>query len=343
MLHTTQRGYPSTIAFGDGPPPLAGEDLMSRESTFIDLLRSLATAPGARGLRDDAALLEIGGTHLVLTKDLLVEGIHYRPDDPPEDVAWKLLAVNLSDLAAKGAHPVAVLLGYTLGDSAWDRAFADGLRQGLHSFGVPLIGGDTVAGPPGAPRTLSLTAIGEARRPAPSREGARPGDILWVSGTIGDAGAGLAMLGGELAPDEALVRRYRRPRPRMDAGLALAPLVSAIMDVSDGLLIDALRMAGASGARFSIELDHIPLSQAYIASLGDSREARLRAVTSGDDYELLFTAPEIVGVAIVGLSEEFGVPLSRIGRVEPGDGLALADADGPVPLPPRLGYEHGAG
>ncbi len=169
---------------------------MTAESEFIAVMRSLASHDGARGLADDAALLEVGGVTLVLTKDMIVEGVHFRSDDPPEDVAWKLAAVNLSDLAAKGATPVAALLGYMLGDREWGRRFAEGLRTALGAFRIELIGGDTVAGARGVPRVLSLTAIGEAQGPVPARSGAAAGDELWVSGTIGDAGAGLAVLCG---------------------------------------------------------------------------------------------------------------------------------------------------
>src|SRR5690349_6892304 len=120
---------------------------------------------------------------------MLIEGVHYLPGDPPGDVAWKLLAVNLSDLAANGARPIGVLLGYSLGDDEWDEAFVAGLGTALAAFGLPLLGGDTVRG--GGPRTLALTALGESHGPVPSRAGGRAGDQLWVSGTIGDAGAGL--------------------------------------------------------------------------------------------------------------------------------------------------------
>ncbi|MET0362586.1 MAG: AIR synthase related protein, partial [Sphingobium sp.] len=168
---------------------------MSRESAFIDALRAFATDPAARGLCDDAAVLPRPAGDLVLTQDMLVEGVHYLPDDDPADVAWKLLAVNLSDLAAKGAAPVGVLLGYAMTDDAdWDAAFAAGLGVAAAGWGVPLLGGDTVRMPPGAPRTLGLTAIGRASGAgAPARNGAQPGDMLWVSGTIGDAALGLAI------------------------------------------------------------------------------------------------------------------------------------------------------
>jgi thiamine-monophosphate kinase len=306
-----------------------------RESAFIDSLRALAGHPAARGLLDDAAVLEVGGETLVLTHDMIVEGVHYLPGDPPADVAWKLVAVNLSDLAAKGARPIGVLLGFTLGEEAWDRAFADGLGAALAAFGVPLLGGDTVSAPA---RVLGLTAIGRASHPPPSRSGARPGDLLWVSGTIGDAGAGLRVLKGALGPSDALVERYRNPRPRLEAGERLAPLVSAMMDVSDGLLLDAARMADASGCAVQIELDSVPLSDAFLALCG---EARLEAASAGDDYELLFAAGGSQAGAILALAEEIGLPLSRIGRFAAGEGLVLSDRGARVPLPARLGFEHG--
>lgn len=314
---------------------------MSGESAFIDTLRALATDPAARNLIDDAAVLEMGDGALVLTHDMIVEGIHYLPGDPPEDVAWKLVAVNLSDLAAKGARPMGALLGYTLGDGDWDAAFAKGLGLALSAFDLNLLGGDTTAMPEGAPRALGLTAIGMAAKPVPSRAGARPGDQLWVSGTIGDAGAGLAALRAGGIEPAALIERYRTPRPRLEAGQRLAPIVTAMMDVSDGLLIDARRMAAASGCALSIGLDAVPLSGELLALTGDTRDERLRAVTAGDDYELLFAAPAARAPRILALAEEIGLPLSPIGRCEPGAGLGLSDHDTPVPLPERLGFEHG--
>jgi thiamine-monophosphate kinase len=300
------------------------------------LLRAFAADPAARGLLDDAAVLEVGGETLVLTHDLIVEGVHFLPSDPPADVAWKLLAVNLSDLAGKGARPLGVLLGFALGGDAWDRAFAQGLGVALAAFGLPLLGGDTVSAPA---RVLGLTAIGSAAAAVPSRAGARPGHLLWVTGTIGDAGAGLAALqGGIDAP--ALVERYRTPRPRLEAGERLAPRVSAMMDVSDGLLIDAARMAAASGCAATIALDSLPLSEAYLERRG---EARLEAATSGDDYELLFAADAGAAPALLALAEEIGLPFSRIGRFEPGEGLSLTDRGGAVALPASLGYQHGRG
>lgn len=302
------------------------------ESAFIESLRALATHPAARKLLDDAAVLEVGGRTLVLTHDMLVEGVHYLPGDPPADVAWKLLAVNLSDLAAKGARPLGVLLGYSLGDEEWDSAFVAGLATALRAFGLPLLGGDTVRG--AGARTMALTAIGEADGPVPSRAGGRPGDHLWVTGMIGDAGLGLRGVG------ETLVERYRNPRPRLEAGARLAPLVRAMMDVSDGLLIDASRLAAASGVAAEIDLALVPLSAAFLSAQGDGLEARLEAATAGDDYELLFAAPPDRVPEILALQDELGLPVSRIGTLRQGAGLRLTEADQAVPLPPRLGWEH---
>jgi len=311
---------------------------VSSESAFIESLRALATHPAARNLLDDAAVLEVGGHKLVLTHDMLVEGVHYLPDDPPGDVAWKLLAVNLSDLAAKGARPVGVLLGYSLGEEGWDAAFARGLETALRAFTLPLLGGDTVRG--AGPRTLALTALGEARGPIPSRSGGHAGDHLWVSGSIGDGGAGLRGLRGEIAHSPALAERYRNPRPRLEAGERLAALVTAMTDLSDGLLIDASRLAAASGVAAAIDLALVPLSEAFVAILGDGREARLAAATAGDDYELLFAATAARAAEILALQDEIGLPLSRIGRLEAGTGLSLTDGAEALPPPSRLGWEH---
>nr|WP_294169448.1 thiamine-phosphate kinase [uncultured Sphingomonas sp.] len=323
------------------------------ESDFIARLRAIASDPGARGLADDAAVLAAPGD-LVLTHDMLVEGVHYLAADPPEDVAWKLVAVNLSDLAAKGARPRGVLLGHSLlGDGDWDARFADGLGRALEAMAAPLLGGDTVAYR-GGPRVLSLTALGDAPPGgAPSRSGARAGDDIWVSGAIGDGGAGLTIakrLAGDPAGlaiargtdgPAALLDRYRRPTPRIALGRALAPHVGAMMDVSDGLLIDCKRMCAASGAAADLDLDRVPISAALLAHAGEDRSARLAAATAGDDYELLFAAPAASAHAIEAAAGGAGVPVTPIGRMREGEGVHLSDAAGAVPLPARLGYEHG--
>jgi thiamine-monophosphate kinase len=298
------------------------------EADFIQRLRAIATHPAARGLVDDAAVLG----DLVLTHDMIVEGIHYLPTDPPADVAWKLLAVNLSDLAAKGAEPEGVLLGYPLGEAAWDAAFAEGLAEALEHFGVPLLGGDTVSAPKGAPRMIGLTAIGRSAH-APDRRGAQAGDGLWLIGAIGEAGAGLAIARGADGPAE-LLAAYRRPMPLLVEGRLIAPHAHAMADVSDGLLIDASRLAAASGLKVLIDLDAVPRSAILTAFAGDDRAARLAAVTAGDDYALICAAPP----EAAGEIEKTGAV--RIGSFGAGMGLTLYDGDGDVPLPERLGYEH---
>jgi thiamine-monophosphate kinase len=289
---------------------------MKGEAAFISALRALAGDPAARGLADDCAVLEIGGETLVLTHDMMVEGVHVRDDADPADIAWKLVAVNLSDLAAKGAHPLGVLLGHMLGEG--DERFLAGLEEVLGHYGVPLLGGDTVAGE--GRRAWGLTAIGQATHsPVPSRSGARPGDTVWVTGELG-----AAMLGFEALRDatEADSTAYRRPLARLAEGAALSPVVTAIMDVSDGLLLDASRMAEASGAILALDSAAIPLA---------TDRARLdEAVRWGDDYELLFTLP--AGV-------EPPVAATRIGEVRAGGPGLMLDGEAPKGT---LGWEHGA-
>lgn len=295
------------------------------ETQFLALLRTLPLHPGARGLADDAAV--VGG--LVVTTDTLVEGVHFLPIDPAGDVAWKLVAQNLSDLAAKGAVPEGVLLNFPLSDDGWDRAFLTGFAQALATFACPLIGGDTVSLPTGAPRILTLTALGRDGA-APARGGGCVDDALWVTGTIGDAGAGLAIARGEPGP-AALLAAYRRPQPCLAEGRALAPLVHAMSDVSDGLLIDAARIAAASGLAATVDLAAVPLSAAYRAHVGGGRAARLAAATAGDDYQLLFAAaPDMVPP----------VAATRIGSLAAGSGLVLVDGAELLALPDRLGFEH---
>jgi thiamine-monophosphate kinase len=300
---------------------------MMTEADFLAALRTLPLHAGAHDLRDDTARLG----DLVLTTDTIVEGIHYLAGDAPGDVAWKLLAVNLSDLAAKGAVPEGVLLNYPLGDGDWDAAFLVGLGDALTHFACTLLGGDTVSLPAGAPRVITLTAIGRAAAP-PTRSGAQAGDVLNVTGTIGDAGAGLRIAHGEFGP-ATLLAAYRRPQPRLAEGRVLGPHVHAMMDVSDGLLIDAARMAVASTLAVSIDLDAVPLSADYRAFAGNDLPARLAAATAGDDYQLLFAAP--IDLALP-------VPATRIGAFTPGAGLTLTHAGAPVPLPASLGFEHRA-
>lgn len=289
---------------------------MSREADFIQSLRALATHPAARGLVDDCAVLEIGSETLVLTHDIMVEGTHYLAGSDMAEVAWKLVAVNLSDLAAKGAQPVGVLLGHMLGDD--DARFAQGLAEVLAAYDVPLLGGDTVSGT--GPRSHGITAIGRATHtPVPSRSGAQVGDAVYVTGTLGAAMLGFEALRDGTGADHAA---YSRPQPLLAEGRALSAHVSAMMDVSDGLLLDAFRMADASAVSIGINSAEVPVAESARA---------LDCMRWGDDYQLLFTLPPDV---------ESPVPATRIGSVEP-RGFAPLFLDGePLLNPEGLGYTH---
>ena len=287
--------------------------------------------PAARGLLDDTAVIEFGQETLILTHDMMAEGVHWLPTADPADVAWKLVASNLSDLAAKGARPLGVLLGFMLGDDQWDRRFAVGLQEVLVRYDVSLWGGDTVANR-GDKRALGLTAIGVAtHRPVPSRSGAKQGDLIYVTGTLGDALAGFEMIEAGFIEISDLANVYNRPEPRLSEGHALAPIVTAMMDISDGLLLDAERMAKASGVEICIDLSSIPLSESYQKQRRNDLESRLQAASWGDDYELLFTAHPDAAIPVCA---------NAVGRVGTGTGLTLHDAGNPVELPPLLGYQH---
>ena len=307
-----------------------------REAEVIARLRRMATAPEARGLLDDVAMLD----NLVITHDTIAEGVHFLPFDPPASVGWKLIAVNLSDLAAKGATPAGALLALTLsGDEAWDGEFLTGVEHACESYSLPLIGGDTIALPPGAPRILGLTAIGRAGSHVPGRDGGRPGDGLWLVGTLGDSAAGLAELMAEKDATGPLVDIYRRPVPQLGAGQAIAPHAHAMMDVSDGLLLDATRMAEASGCAMRIELDALPLSAAFVAERGQDLAARMFAATAGDDYALLAALPGRFDPSTLSLPS--GTRISRIGTLATGElTLSLTFAGTAVELPEQMGFEH---
>jgi thiamine-monophosphate kinase len=311
------------------------------------LLAPLATAPGALGLTDDAALIDLPpGERLVVTADALVEGVHFLAGDPPDLVARKLLRCNLSDLAAMAAIPVAYVMTMALPprcDDDWVARFAQGLAIDQAEFGIHLLGGDSVSTP--GPITLSVTAFGRA--PAGGevrRSGARPGDIVYVSGTIGDGALGLLAATGRLvgldpAERDYLADRYRLPRPRTTLGPALSGLATAMMDISDGLIGDLDHLAAASGVAAVIEAALVPLSPAAASVIADD-VGRIEAVlTGGDDYELLFTAAPDTDLA--GPAARSGVPVTAIGRVTAGAGVEILDRDGaPLPLS-RRGSRHG--
>jgi len=301
-------------------------------------------APGAFGLTDDAASLSPRSGHdLVLTKDTLVEGVHFLSSDPADLVARKVLRVNLSDLAAKGATPIGYLLS-----CAWPaettidfiKSFASGLAADQSEFGLTLLGGDTVRTP--GPLTLSVTAIGEVPTGQMlRRSGAQTGDDLYVTGTIGDAFLGLEILQDRLSMDSgemrtALVAGYQVPSPRVSLGPALRGIAHGSIDVSDGLLADARHLAEASGVKVDLDLKAVPLSTAARASGADL----LRLASGGDDYEILFTASADDAETIAELGLKHGVAVHRIGRVQAGEGLSVFDERGnPVDVT-IYGYEH---
>ncbi len=328
----------------DAPPKRLGEFALIAK-LFAPLA---AKEKGAFNLTDDAATLSVPAGHeLVVTTDTLIEGVHFLHDDPPDLIAKKALRVNLSDLAAKGAKAQTYLLALSLAswaDNDWLNRFSSGLADDQNRFGVTLIGGDTTATP--GPLTLSITAFGiiEAGRML-RRLGARPRDIVFVSGTVGDAGAGLAVLKGEGTGlsdfvRSALVSRYQLPEPRLSLGRRLVGLASAALDVSDGLLADLGHIAEVSGVKITVDAARLPLSPATRAFWGTGTEAIVRAATSGDDYEIAFTAPASLRAKLEALAGELGVELHEIGRVDAGKGIVLADASGkPLPIT-RPGFTH---
>lgn len=303
----------------------------------------LAEDPAALGLTDDACLLpQEAGFEAVITADALVEGVHFLPSDPPDLIASKALRVNLSDLAAKGAVPRGYLLALSLPrdlDDAWLASFARGLAADQEQFGVSLLGGDTTATP--GPLTIAITALGQV--PAGSmirRSGARPGDAVFVSGTIGDAGAGLHLLQGSLAAGEGaefLTGRYHQPTPRLSLGQALRGIATASLDVSDGLLADLAHIAQVSKVRLVVEADRIPLSPA-LRRHWPGLEGIIRAATSGDDYEIAFTAASASAVAAA--ASKCYVSATNIGHVEKGEGVTLVDGAGNIIPVARKGYLH---
>jgi thiamine-monophosphate kinase len=304
--------------------------------------------PGGLGLLDDAALVDCrAGRRLVMTADAIVEGVHYLPEDPPDLVARKLLRVNLSDLAAMGARPLHYLLTTALPARLgleWLAGFARGLDEDQRRFGVALLGGDSVA--TSGPAVLSLTAIGEVAAGAEIRRGgARAGDLVWVSGTIGDAFLGLGVLRGaypELAAEHraALIDRFQVPEPRVALGTALGGIARAMIDVSDGLLADLGHICETSRVGAVVEQEALPMSAAARVVMALDPGIATRLAAGGDDYELLFAAPAEAMEKIRALSIRLGLPITAIGRIEPGDGVRLVDGDGHEIAIKAAGYRH---
>ncbi len=303
---------------------------------FVIIARYFAplAGEGGFGLKDDAALLPARAGHdLVVTADTISEGTDFFASDPPDTIAQKALRVNLSDLVAKGAEPAHYLLSLILPHTVthdWLAAFASGLARDQETFGISLLGGDTSAGE--GPLSIAVTAFGFVPRgKMVKRGGARVGDAVYVTGTIGDSGGGLAIFKREKhtlsdSDRDHLIGRYRLPQPPVGFASRLRDLAHASVDISDGLIADLGHIASASGVRMVVEGAQVPLSQPLRAFWGAN--ALLRAVTAGDDYQIAFTAPP-------GLSG----PFTRIGHVETGEGVNLV-IDGHVVEIPLTGYQH---
>jgi thiamine-monophosphate kinase len=331
------------------------QDGLSGEEAIIALLTPLAEGfPGAFGLKDDCALVSPPpDCELVLKTDPIAEGVHFLASDTPQDIAWKALAVNASDIAAKGAAPLGYLMALSFPSAPelqWMRAFADGLGAAQASFGCKLIGGDTDRRP--GPITITITMIGSVPRgQMVTRTTARPGDVLFVSGSIGDAGLGLvlvrdpsaaARLGLSAVDADAMIRRYRRPEPHLALASAVRQYASAAMDISDGLVKDLERLLRASGVAGRLEAAEVPFSEPARKVLDTSPSQLIQLITAGDDYEVLASVPERNAEAFAAAARAAGVPVSRIGAVLPGPpGLTIIGSDGrPLPVPQRTGWDH---
>ena len=317
----------------------AGTPLPAEFSLIARHFAPLA-GPGTDGLRDDVAVLTPPpGRDLVLKADALVEGVHFLPTDPADLVARKLLRVNLSDLAGKGAIPIGYLLTISVPrgtPDAWFEAFAAGLAQDQREFSLYLLGGDTTSTP--GPISLSLTAIGHAAPGAvPRRGGASAGDEIWVTGTIGDGALGLAVAQGRLSdPTGHLLDRYRLPRPRL--GLALGGLAGASMDVSDGLLQDLSHICRHSSLAAEVALASVPLSAPAREAGPDWLPVILNG---GDDYEVLLTAPVARAGDLAAAASRAGIPLTRIGKMVAGNSeVRVLDAAGKPLSLKSAGWSH---
>ena len=325
--------------------PASGED-----SLIARYFRPLATDPGAFGLDDDAAALKPDGNDIVVTTDAIVEGVHFLPDDPPDTVARKALRVNLSDLAAKGAIPAGFVLTLALrhADEAWLTPFAAALGEDASQFACPLLGGDTVSTP--GPLMVSVTAFG---RVPPGkmvhRSGAKASERVMVTGTIGDAALGLAVLrGGKVhaaatgtAARAALVERYRVPQPRVALAEIVRRYASAAMDVSDGLAGDLTKLCGVSGVSAVIDLVSVPLSDAARDLVSRGIVGLETLIAGGDDYEILCTLPEDRVEAFAQAARDAGVTVSSIGTIVAGSAVPkFIDAQGREIVLERLSYSH---
>lgn len=328
--------------------------ITSEEALIGEFWGPLAAGfPGAFGLGDDCAVIAPPhGCELVVTTDGIIAGVHVLGDEEPGAIAWKALAVNVSDLVAKGANPLAYVMGIALPGNpqrAWLRQFADGLGQAQAAFGCQLIGGDTDCTP--GPLSVSITAFGSVPSGGMLRRStARPGDLVYVSGTIGDAALGLALrrdpsMRERCRLDEAACRyldaKFRRPQPPIKLTAALRAYASASMDVSDGLIKDFDRLCRASGAGGRIEAARVPLSDAAQTIVARSGATIADLMTGGEDYEVLAAIPAQRAAEYERSAVAAGIAVTRIGAIaEACDGIAALDASGQQMQLARTGWDH---
>ncbi len=301
-----------------------------------------ATPRAALGVGDDCALLDVpAGQQLAVSTDMLIEGRHFFPDVDPDALGHKTLAVNLSDLAAMGAEPLAFTLALALPDADpdWLAPFSAGLLRLAEAHGIELVGGDTNRGP----RNLCVTVMGTVPTgKALRRAGARVGDDLWVSGTPGDARLALGALRDEWPLDasdlHAVLPRLERPTPRVALGIALRDVATSAIDISDGLLGDLAHVLRGSGVGATVEVDRVPTSPTLTAQTLERR--RLCQLAGGDDYELLFTAPRSARADVERAASAAATPVARIGHIDTDQSLRLVDADGNAIDPGFPSFEH---
>ena len=313
---------------------------------FDLIARYFAPLSDASGLnlQDDAAVLQPpAGQELVVTKDLMIEGVHFRASDGPGVAAQRLLRTNLSDLAAMGAQPVGVLLGLALKaplDEAWITGLASALGADLREFDCTLLGGDTTTG--AQTTVLSLTALGYVPSgQALERGGARPGDLVFCSGVIGDGYLGLHAGEDDWPDHPTLIARFQKPQPRLALGTRLRGVASSATDVSDGLLADLGHIAKASRCLIEVDAAAVPLSDAAIDYVGHHPHKLITLVTGGDDYELVFTISPSMQGKLTSIATDLGLKVTCIGRVLEGNpGVTLKDRDGRAINVGQAGYEH---
>ncbi|MBU2532606.1 MAG: thiamine-phosphate kinase [Alphaproteobacteria bacterium] len=324
------------------------------EERFIEAYLSALSDgfPGAHGLKDDCAeLAPLPGHSLVLKTDPIVEGVHFFDDDAPEDLGWKALAVNVSDLAAKAARPLAYLMALTVPaqpEPAWMERFANGLRDAQEAFGCTLIGGDTDCRP--GPLSIAITIIGEVKSGAMvPRSGAHVGDAIYVTGELGGAALGLRLRLDDQygsawslseAGKEAALARYLRPEPRIGARRALQLYAHSAMDISDGLIKDLDRMCRLTGVGADLDLERLPAAPGVAEVLAQDRPAAVSLLTAGDDYEILATLADVDAGRFEKYAARAGVTVTRIGTIAHGPGVRLFDPEGHEIESNSSGYDH---